>query len=389
MTVYRPLVMIAGTPTGLPVGDVISGFPPAGSDTHVQFNDAGAFGADGYLLYNKVAHTFTVLNEQVRVIDGVTADLSAYDTLHLQYNAAGKGVQIGDTAMDHPLTVYGKGTFGTPITALTYIMGASAYTSAVRGISADGQWGVMGFSRSSDLGGAGGAMATIGVYGHVRNNSNNSVYGMYSEAYKEYNTSYSTAACEFAIMNRYNSQVDLTQASIPAGFTAGLGISSGITYDAGTDYDTSVGIYLARVNSSFRRGIVITNNCLKDLGGSKLVALAVPANARLAWDDDDDCIMGTGSVINTLIANSIISSVMSTGLKVNGNLMLNENGILELCYNTAPGEYYIQGSETYTAFVLVTNGVYGAIFYPTGTSINIGGTLMTLSVDGGGVVHAA
>jgi hypothetical protein len=66
---------------------------------------------------NHLGATIGTYYVRTRHIDGKVALTTAYDTLYLQYAAAGFGVYIGDTGTDHPLNVYGSGYFAGTLSA--------------------------------------------------------------------------------------------------------------------------------------------------------------------------------------------------------------------------------------------------------------------------------
>ncbi len=53
---------------------------------------------------------------RARHINGKAAAADTNDTLYINYDAAGVGMVIGDTGTDHPLSVFGTGTFASTIT---------------------------------------------------------------------------------------------------------------------------------------------------------------------------------------------------------------------------------------------------------------------------------
>jgi hypothetical protein len=280
----------------------------AGSNTQIQFNDGGTLGANAGFVFNKVTGFFGV---------GTPSPASKFHAASTETAWAQRNIV----------------TAGNPLPSLTYVFGTSAADAAIRGISNTGMWGLLGFSRASDISAAlSGAMLTIGMYGNVINDSSaNAAYGMYTEARKTAtNSTASTAAAEFAIMNAMAAQYDVTPSSNPGGATVGLAVTSGATYDGVTYHDASVGLLIAPVGARFRRGIVIIDGAMTDLSGSysKWVAMALPGSSRIAWHNDDNCIMGTDTVINTLIANDVITSVSATGIDMLGHEINNSGDII-------------------------------------------------------------
>jgi hypothetical protein len=248
----------------------LTGGALGGANTQVQFNDSGVFGGDSGLVYDKTKNMLSV------------------------------GVPWGA---------------GYPF---------DSYEGTIEAVSEKGEWGILGASRSSDSGVTGG-MRCLGVYGFVKNDSNNSAYALYTEARKTVSTpGGSTSGAEIVILNRYNSQVDVTPSSNPAQATYGLALTSGVTYDAVQDYDASVGLYLDEVGAKFRRGIVMSSSALRDHGGGKYIGIALPSSARIAWVNDNNCIMGNATEIDTLIGNNVISSVTSTKVTFNKEVVITE-----------------------------------------------------------------
>lgn len=82
---------------------------------------------------------------RLRHLDGKEAAANVVDTLYLNYGAAGKGVQIGDSGTDHPLVVYGS-TKAHPVAAAfaydAYSTAAGVYTL---------QWAVTRFNTTSTI----------------------------------------------------------------------------------------------------------------------------------------------------------------------------------------------------------------------------------------------
>jgi hypothetical protein len=297
-----------------PSWQAAAGGSPGGADTQVQFNDGGAFGGDSGLVYDKTKNQLTV------------------------------GVAWGA---------------GYPF---------NSFEGTIEGISEAGEWGVLGASRSSDSG-VTGSMRCLGLYGFVENNSDNSAYALYTEARKTVSTpNCSTSGAEIVILNRYNSQVDVTQSSNPAQATYGLALTSGVTYDAVQDYDASVGLYFDEVGAKFRRGIVMSNSALKDLGGGKYVGIALPSSARIAWVDDDDCIMCNGTNLDSLIANTVIHRVKAAGVDVTGTL-------------TATTK--VKGGNAYLSGSLVSLNAAGTCNISEGTNMYfaVGGTTQAILYD--------
>jgi hypothetical protein len=245
----------------------------AGSDKQVQFNDAGSLAGDVGLFYDKTKQKLTV--------------------------------------GEHWSTGYPFDSF----------------QPALEGISQIGEWGVLGASRSSDDP-VGNSMRCLGLYGYVYNDSDTSAYGLYIEARKMVTTpDNSTAGAEIVILNRVNVQCDVTPYINYPQPTYGLSITSGTNYDVPyvTDYPASCALYIDYVNSSFRRGIVISSAALMDHGSGKYIAMIMGSGARIAWHNDNNCIMGTTTTIDTLIANNIITQHAATKFKVNQNIQLPNN----------------------------------------------------------------
>lgn len=94
------------TPGWLGFGSV-----PGGSTGSVQYYNSGILGGSSSFIYDSVSGAQTVLGLKARTLNGMLANLSDYDHLYLQGSAAGKGVYIGDTGSDHPLTVCGLVNF--------------------------------------------------------------------------------------------------------------------------------------------------------------------------------------------------------------------------------------------------------------------------------------
>jgi hypothetical protein len=253
------------------VGD--GGGTPAGSDTQVQFNDGGSFGANAGLYYDKTKQKLTV----------------------------GEHWDAG-----YPF---------------------NSFEAAIEGISQNGEWGVLGASRSSDDP-VGNTMKCLGLYGFVCVDSDTSGYGIYTEARKWVSTpDNGVSGAEFVILNRVNVQCDVTPYINYPQPTVGVAITSGTNYDVPyvTDYPASCALYIDYVNSSFRRGIVISSASLMDHGGGKYIAMIMGSGARIAWHNDNNCIMGTATTIDTLIANNIITQHAATKFKVNQNIQLPNN----------------------------------------------------------------
>ena len=279
----------------------------AGSNTQIQFNDDGTLGASADFVFNKATGFFGA---------GTPSPSSKFHAVSTETAWAQRNIV----------------TAGNPLPVLTYVFGTSAYDAAIRGISNTGQWGLLGFSRSSDLpSNLTGAACTIGLYGNVINDSMNAAYGAYAEARKSvFNNMGSTSGAEFAIMNGMATQYDVTPYSNPGGATVGLAVTSGVTYDGIPYYDASVGLLIAPVAARFRRGIVILDGAMTDLtgSGSKFVAMLLPKSSRIAWHNDDNCFLGTDTVINTLIANDTITSVSATGIDMLGHEINNASDVI-------------------------------------------------------------
>ena len=307
-----------------------------GNDTEVQFNDAGSLGSDTGLVFDKTKNMLTV------------------------------GVPWGT---------------GYPF---------DSFEATVEGISEAGEWGVLGASRSSDYGSTG-SMKCLGLYGFVQNDSNTGAYGLYVEARKTVSIpSAATLGAEIVILNRYNSQVDVTPTSNPAQSTYGLSLTSGVTYDGIQDYDASVGLYFGHVGAKFRRGIVMSNAALRSLSG-KYIAMLLPNSARICWVNDNNCIMGNATDIDVLIGNSLVTQVTSAGLgvvgiivattKVQGGNVYMQNNALHLDVND------VVVSAGSNSMYFATGGTTQAILYTTTGNLSIGGSLAenqwTLDIEEG------
>jgi|14_taG_2_1085336.scaffolds.fasta_scaffold07893_2 hypothetical protein len=71
--------------------EVIYG-PPGGSDTHVQFNDGGAYGGDAGLVYNKTTDALTIsgdiLNGQSDGVGNIGSSSVGFNTVHAKATSA-------------------------------------------------------------------------------------------------------------------------------------------------------------------------------------------------------------------------------------------------------------------------------------------------------------
>jgi hypothetical protein len=392
-----------------------------GNDKQVQFNDGDAFAGCAQLFWDKTNDRLGIgANTPLEKlhIDGGAAHIrvrletdDGYDVLYTGYQGAVQKLAIGyDDSEDIISFSYGSlgnshinvnsdGSVGFSATSAS-VAGLyfdrtknklsvgkhwdagypfDSFQPAIEGISEDGEWGVLGASRSSDYGSTG-SMRCLGLYGFVQNNSNTGAYGLYVEARKE--VSVSTAAtlgAEIVILNRYNSQVDVTPTSNPAQSTYGLSLTSGVTYDGVQDYDASVGLYFGFVGAKFRRGIVMSNAALRDHGGGKYIAVALPNSARICWVNDNNCIMGNATNINTLIANNVITQVTSAGFGV--------TGVVAATGKVQGGNAYIQNNACHldvndvvvsasgNNMYLAAGGTTEAILYGTSGNLSIGGVL--------------
>lgn len=88
-------------------------------DPHIQYHtdtrgDARYLKLSGGTLSGAVTWGTSNPNPALRIrhLNGKAAAADTDDTLYLNYSAAGKGVVVGDTGTDHPLTVYGDVTAG-------------------------------------------------------------------------------------------------------------------------------------------------------------------------------------------------------------------------------------------------------------------------------------
>ena len=147
--------------------------------------------------------------------------------------------------------------------------------------------GVVGWSHSSPLGYSD-AMGTIGISGIGLNDNTlrEYVYGGYFEGIKNANahTQGSAQGIEIAIKNLHNSAYDVTaMGGFSNGSTMALWLSSGSPGSVSTNYDASVAIGILKVAARFRRGIVIINDSIADIGYGYPIAIEMADGYGINW----------------------------------------------------------------------------------------------------------
>jgi hypothetical protein len=118
---------------------------PGGSDTQVQFNDAGAFGGDSGLTYNKTTDNLTVLGNLVIGTNGKGIDFSATP-------GAGTSELLADYEEGTwtPTVTPGSGAFTTISSVGQYVkigkqVTITLYVSVTTVGTATGTWAIGGF----------------------------------------------------------------------------------------------------------------------------------------------------------------------------------------------------------------------------------------------------
>jgi hypothetical protein len=105
------VTIVTGTNGSITISSTGGSGSPGGSDTEVQFNDAGVFGGDSDFTYNKTTNTLTVTGT-INATTGLSGSLTKL-TDGTSYLIAGSNVTV-TTGTNGSVTISSTGGGGTP-----------------------------------------------------------------------------------------------------------------------------------------------------------------------------------------------------------------------------------------------------------------------------------
>lgn len=161
------------------------------------------------------------------------------------------------------------------------LIATSTSNSQLASICVNGQVGVFGGSRSSDVTADGNADGTIGIMGiavHDDTGTNRGAHGGYFEGWLTSTAAVGAGkqatAAEFDVVNKRSGPPDVTPyAMFPSGLTSGIWIASGGA--KASVFDSSVAIGILDNGADFLKGIVFKATCLTGTDGVTGTATAI------------------------------------------------------------------------------------------------------------------
>jgi hypothetical protein len=367
-----------------------SGGTPGGSNTFVQFNDAGAFGGNGQFVYDKVTNTLTVGNISANSNglgtnyavgdDGYIGDINTADTIGIkgvQSNGANGYIVFGNAdatgklgrAGTGPLTYAGSfsatGTVTAASTVGGVITGSSASVSGtVTGASVVG--GVMtGTSLSVSANVTGGNILTGGL---ISATGNATVGNISATNYTGTNVSVTGTVTAASTVGGV---ITGSSASVTGTVTAASTVGGVISGSSVSVSGAVTGASLSVSTGNITGGNLIISGAIEDSGQLDIRTTASNANIVLTPNGTGNVNTGANvSVTGRVTAASVVGGVMTgSSLSVSGAVT---------AASTVGG--VITGSSASVSGTVTGASVVGGVM--TGTSLSVSGAVTGASLVG-------
>ena len=367
-----------------------SGGTPGGSNTFVQFNDAGAFGGNGQFVYDKVTNTLTVGNISANSNglgtnyavgdDGYIGDINTADTIGIkgvQSNGANGYIVFGNAdatgklgrAGTGPLTYAGSfsatGTVTAASTVGGVITGSSASVSGtVTGASVVG--GVMtGTSLSVSANVTGGNILTGGL---ISATGNATVGNISATNYTGTNVSVTGTVTAASTVGGV---ITGSSASVTGTVTAASTVGGVISGSSVSVSGAVTGASLSVSTGNITGGNLIISGAIEDSGQLDIRTTASNANIVLTPNGTGNVNTGANvSVTGRVTAASVVGGVMTgSSLSVSGAVT---------AASTVGG--VITGSSASVSGTVTGASVVGGVI--TGSSLSVSGAVTGASLVG-------